>query len=206
MPSTQAKPTKLSTEEKIHRAAIDVFTRKGYDGTKTRDIAEEAGINVATLHYYHRTKEQLFNLVARESLKEFASIQQEVFTLDTPLRDKVSLFVTKHLDLLREQPHLAMFCLVESERNPEAFHEIIDFRIPHRVVGQQLQELNEAGKIRPMSVYGFISALVGMTIYPFITKNGILHNSQMTGAEFNAFIEEQKVIIPAMINGYLFKE
>lgn len=49
----------LSTEEKILKAATKVFTEKGYAGTRTRDIAEEAGINLALLNYYFRSKEKL---------------------------------------------------------------------------------------------------------------------------------------------------
>ncbi|MEL7162556.1 MAG: helix-turn-helix domain-containing protein, partial [Bacteroidota bacterium] len=97
-------PEGTSTEDKIHQAAIEVFTRKGYAATKTRDVAEAAGINVATLHYYHRTKDQLFRLVARESMREFSSIHHAVFTLDTPLKDKIHLFVDRYVDLLRDNP------------------------------------------------------------------------------------------------------
>lgn len=202
--STTTSP-KLTTEEKIHRAAIEVFTRKGYDGTKTRDIAEAAGINVATLHYYHRTKEQLFHIVAKESMKEFASIHERVFSLDTSLKEKIHLFVDQYIDLLKEHTHLAMFCLTESERNPEAFHEIVDFRLANRVISQQLKDLEQAGVIRHISLNNFTSALVGMTIYPFITKNGILHNSEMSEADFERVLEEQKQMIPEMIIGYLFR-
>ena len=197
-------PPKLTTEEKIQQAAIEVFMRKGYDGTKTRDIAEAAGINVATLHYYHRTKDQLFHMVAKKSMVEFVAIHESVFTLDTSLKDKIPLFVDRYIDLLHQQPHLAMFCLSESERNPEAFREVIDFQLAERVVSQQLKELMEAGEIRPISTNNFLSALVGMTIYPFIAKNGILHNSALTEADFGQILAEQKRMIPEMIIGYLW--
>ena len=45
----------LSTEEKLKEAARIVFTKKGYAATKTRDIAEEAGLNLALFHYYFRS-------------------------------------------------------------------------------------------------------------------------------------------------------
>ena len=44
----------LSTEEKIKEAAQKVFIKKGYAATRTRDIADEAGINLALLNYYFR--------------------------------------------------------------------------------------------------------------------------------------------------------
>ena len=51
----------LSTEEKILISASKVFTEKGFSGTRTRDIAEEAGINLALLNYYFRSKKNFLN-------------------------------------------------------------------------------------------------------------------------------------------------
>lgn len=56
-----------TTEEKIKIAARKLFTRKGFAAVKTRDIAEEAGINLALLNYYFRSKEKLFKLIMEES-------------------------------------------------------------------------------------------------------------------------------------------
>ena len=53
----------LSTEQKIKNAARKVFTEKGYAATRTRDIAEAAGINLALLNYYFRSKQKLFEEV-----------------------------------------------------------------------------------------------------------------------------------------------
>jgi len=57
-----------STEEKIKDAARMVFTEKGYAATRTRDIAEKAGINLALLNYYFRSKEKLFDMIMLEKL------------------------------------------------------------------------------------------------------------------------------------------
>ena len=56
----------LSTEEKIIAAARKLFTQKGFSATKTRDIAEEAGINLALLNYYFRSKQNLFQIIIEE--------------------------------------------------------------------------------------------------------------------------------------------
>jgi len=45
-----------STEEKILEAAKKVFVNKGMAGARMQDIADEAGINKALLHYYFRSK------------------------------------------------------------------------------------------------------------------------------------------------------
>src|ERR1700748_2737311 len=61
----------ISTEEKIKAAAKKLFTQKGFAATRTRDIAEEAGINLALLNYYFRSKEKLFELIMMENFRQF---------------------------------------------------------------------------------------------------------------------------------------
>jgi len=197
-------PANLTTEQKIHQAAIDVFTRKGYAGTKTRDIADAAGINVATLHYYHRTKDQLFQLVAKESMEEFTIIFFEIFKTGRPLKEKIYMFVEEYTNLFRRKPYLSTFCLMESERNIEMFREIIDFRQSNLILEPQLKELAAAGEIRPISTPNFVSALVGMTIYPFITRASMHYAHDLDAEGYQQVLEEQKRMIPEMIIGYLW--
>ena len=53
----------MTTEEQILVAARKVFIEKGFEGTRMQEIANEAGINKALLHYYFRTKEKLFEQI-----------------------------------------------------------------------------------------------------------------------------------------------
>jgi AcrR family transcriptional regulator len=71
--STSIQPKRESTEDRraaIAKAARELIVEKGFEGLRTRDIAERVGINVATLHYHVPTKEALVELVA-ESLHQF---------------------------------------------------------------------------------------------------------------------------------------
>ncbi len=196
----------LSTEEKIKLAATRIFIREGFAAARTRDIAEAAGINIATLHYYYRTKEELFLLVAREAMSEFSEIFNRVFTQELPLPQKIRRFVAEYTELFFRRRHLAMFCLMESERNVELFAEVMDFAPASRVLDHQLSELAAAGKIRPISTPNFLSALVGTTIYPFITKGTLMRNADMTEADFRAMLDTQKQFVPDMILSYLYPE
>ena len=64
-----------STEEKIKEAAKRVFLGKGFSGCTSREIAKEAGMNVALVNYYFRSKNQLFfdsELTSRVSGQEWS--------------------------------------------------------------------------------------------------------------------------------------
>ena len=99
------------TEEKIFEAATEVFIEKGMDGARMQDIATHAGINKALLHYYFRTKDQLFNVVfemiSRKILKKFAP----VFDKNLTLEEKIRFFFREHITFLQKNPKLPAFLL-----------------------------------------------------------------------------------------------
>jgi AcrR family transcriptional regulator len=55
-------------------AAYETIAEKGLEGLRTRPVAALAGVNIATLHYYFPTKEDLIKGVTERLLKEFSSI------------------------------------------------------------------------------------------------------------------------------------
>ena len=106
--------TELSTEDKILLAASKVFTEKGFSGARTRDIAEEAGINLALLNYYFRTKEKLFEQVMKVKIVLlFGQIIPIVTNEKTSLDEKIDLASIKYFDILTKNPNLPIFVLSE---------------------------------------------------------------------------------------------
>src|ERR1700752_4460056 len=110
-----------STEEKIKNAARIIFHKKGYAATRTRDIAEEAGINLALLNYYFRSKEKLFDIIVLESLHDFRQNIESVFNDEkTSLENKIETLVSNYIDLLINQPDIPLFILSELRNDPQA--------------------------------------------------------------------------------------
>src|SRR6187455_237945 len=104
----------LSTEEKIKSAARLVFTKKGYAATRTRDIADEAGINLALLNYYFRSKEKLFDIVMMENLQKFLLVLGGALRDEkSSLTEKVALIANNYVDMLKSNPDLPIFILSE---------------------------------------------------------------------------------------------
>ena len=73
------------------RSSGEVFIQKGYSATRTRDIADKAGINLALLNYYFRSKEKLFQFIMEEKMQLLFSVifpvaNDELLTLDEKLR------------------------------------------------------------------------------------------------------------------------
>ena len=84
----------LGTEEKILEAAKKIFHRKGYKGARMQEIADEADINKALLHYYFRSKEKLFEAVFEDAFSGIMRMASEVILSDKPLIEKIQAFLT----------------------------------------------------------------------------------------------------------------
>src|SRR5215831_12055606 len=118
----KTKAADLSSEERIKMAAKKVFTRKGYAATRTRDIAQEAGMNLALLNYYYRSKEKLFHLVMEEKLQLLLGIISPIITdPESSLEEKIEKLTTQYLDMLLANPDLPLFVLSEIRQHPEGF-------------------------------------------------------------------------------------
>ena len=190
----------LSTEEKIKEAAKKVFLKKGYAATRTRDIAEEAGINLALLNYYFRSKEKLFDLVMLEKLEKFfGAIAPILNNTTTSLEQKVTLFSNNYIDLIIANPELPLFILSEVRYNPERFvHKLPITKVADSHFVRQLHERRP--DINPLH---FLMNLLGMSVFPFIMKP-IFHASGVLNEKvFLTRMEERKVLIPKWINAML---
>jgi len=115
----KAKDT--GTEEKILAAARKVFTTKGMAGARMQDIADEAGMNKALLHYYFRDKEKLFETVFLAEAQKFFPTINAIFASEQPLFEKIETFVSEYIDEMLENPYLPWFVINEINRDPDQF-------------------------------------------------------------------------------------
>ncbi|MCF0060355.1 TetR family transcriptional regulator [Dyadobacter chenwenxiniae] len=192
----------LSTEEKIKEAASKVFTKKGYGNARTRDIAEEAGINLALLNYYFRSKEKLFEVIMAERIQKLFGILTPILNdSDTTLQEKFVKITESYIDMLNEHPDLPIFVLSELRNDPERFADRIQAKT-HLTKSVFVKQLQEKGtEIHP---FHFLMNLLGMIIFPFVGKP-ILQT--VTGGEENypALMEQRKKLIPEWLNMMLAK-
>jgi AcrR family transcriptional regulator len=184
----------LSTEEKFKEAARVVFTKKGYAATKTRDIAEEAGLNLALLNYYFRSKEKLFEIVMIEKVKQlFSFIAPALNNPATSLNEKIDLIAVSYIDMLLKNPDLPLFVLSEIRNNPERFGKMVQSNgsILNSYFMQQLAERSK--NINPVQ---FFLNFLGMMVFPFIAKPVFLTAGPVNEEAYIQMLEERKILVP----------
>lgn len=202
------KTEDISTEERIKAAARKVFHQKGFAGTRTRDIAEEAGINHAMLNYYFRSKEKLFEMVMMETMAQFfKGVNLMLNDENTSLDEKIDLIVSNYVDLLLKEPELPTFILNEVRPNPQAFVEQnpIKEALTHSVLTRQYAEAVARGEITEPNLMQAILNVIGLVIFPFIAKPILTSIVNIPEEQYKALMLQRKTLIPQWIKAMLWK-
>jgi TetR/AcrR family transcriptional regulator len=198
----------LNAEEKILDAARNVFTRKGMAGARMQDIADEAGINKALLHYYFRDKDKLFQTVFKSESEKFFPKINQIFQSDENLFIKIERFVTEYIDEMMANPYLPWFVMNEINRDPENFmHKLWGEETrpkPAKFLEQMEKEIKK-GTIKRVSPLHLLLNLLSMTIFPFIARPMITRNLQLDELQFRTAMEQRKKEIPEFIRAALKK-
>lgn len=199
-------PDGLSTEEKIMQAAKKLFTQNGFAATRTRDIAKQAGINLALLNYYFRSKEKLFDIVMIDNFRQFIKgISIHLLDGATTMEQKIQRIVTAYIDFLNNNPDLPIFIINEIRGNTSKIAQQINEEVaPLRAhMFHQIQEAGRQGIITPIDPFHFIANLIGLTVFPFIGRPLLQRVTSTDDRQFRAFMEERKKLVPIWINAIM---
>jgi AcrR family transcriptional regulator len=187
------------TEQKIMAAAIKVFQDKGYAGTRTRDIAEEAGINLALLNYYFRSKEKLFEIIMLQSMGDFMQIMTAVINNEkTTLEQKIGDIIEAYHELLYDKPGIPIFILSELRQgNHTIFLKATGLKkiYQHSVFAKQYEAAIAKKKYTSRPMIWMIMNLMSMTIFPFIASPLLQMIGDMNQKEYRAFLKTRKPLV-----------
>lgn len=205
MAKTDKKALDLSTEEKIKNAALKLFTKKGFAATRTRDISEEAGINLALLNYYYRSKENLFELLMTEILQNFFRGIAQIFNDEsTSLEEKVNVFVDRYMTLLKLQPDLPLFIFHELRVDPKRLATKMGVNIVFKsFFFKQLNTAIRKKKIARIHPLHYVINMIALCVFPFIAAPMLKHIGGMDDKAFAALLEERKELIPKWIDSIM---
>lgn len=187
----------ISTEDKILLAASKVFTEKGFAGARTRDIADEAGINLALLNYYFRSKEKLFDQVMKVKIVLlFGKIIPIISNEKTTIEEKIDLASEKYFEILSKNPNLPLFVISEIQKKNSNIKSILPVEkiLMNSVIIQQIKEKNPE-----LNPFHFLLNFLGMTVFPFLARPVFQNFHIMNDDEFQKFVEERKTLVPQWI-------
>jgi AcrR family transcriptional regulator len=198
--SQAASPDDLETRERILDAAHAVFTRKGTAASRTQEIAAEAGVNKALVHYYFGTKASLADAIFARAL---GNIMPRIFGIladpERTIAEKVPAIAREQIEFHSARPYLAGYLISELHAQPERIARLMSRqggRVPLDVIRRQLREGARAGKIRPISAEQFVANLMGLLIFPFAIRPALRELLSLDDSRWRAFIEERRRLVP----------
>jgi AcrR family transcriptional regulator len=191
-----------STEQRILDAAHAVFIRSGTAGARTQEIAKEAGVNSALLHYYFRTKERLAEAVFTRAAGQLLPAVIRILASDAALEDKVDQVVQTELLHLAKAPYLPGYILSELAHHPERAGQLVSAvtgMVPAEigmrvgaVLGRQIDERVRAGRMHQIAPDQFIVNLLSMCVFPFAARPMLMALLGFDQAGFDRFIDRRR--------------
>jgi len=164
-----------NVEQDIVEAARKVFQEKGYKEATMRDIATEANINMAMLHYYFRSKDNLFYIVFDEAFKMlYSEIIKIITNNEMDLFTKIRTIVNEYITFFNEKPYLPQFIMGVVIRNPEKIGERMqrntNLILAFNIFSEQIKMEYEKGTIQQISALSLLLNIISLCVFPAITR------------------------------------
>ena len=184
-----------STEDAILQVARKVFTQKGLSGARMQDIADEAGVNKALLHYYFQSKEKLFALIFDQEFEKFFSSLAVIISSDLGLFEKIKQIVGLDIERLVQFPDMPLFVINEVSRNPDIMAKRLK-PLQQKSVMETFQKQIAAeiqkGTIKSISAVQLLINIQSLSIFPFVAKPMLQKVSQKTEKDYQEMIQVRK--------------
>jgi len=205
-PSSQSSAARRvrdgDTEQRILDAAHTVFVRRGTAGARTQEIAREAGVNSALLHYYFRSKQRLAEAVFQRAAGQLLPAVIRILASDLPLDTKVAQVVDVELQQLLKTPYLPGYILSELMHHPERVHQLFSSAAgmspgtigPHvfKVLRKQIEAQVKGGRMHPVSPEQFVINLLALCVFPFAARPMVMALLGLDQSGFEQFIQRRR--------------
>jgi len=206
MVKSRRRPTRTRrdgrTEQRILDAAHRVFTRAGTAGARTQEIARDAGVNSALLHYYFRTKARLAEAVFTRAAGQLMPAVIRILASDLDLDAKVAQVVEVELQQLTAAPYLPGYILSELAHHPERTGQLLSMAIGlapadvgPRVLASlraQIDERVRAGRMHPIEPEQFVVNLLALCVFPFAAQAMLTALLGFGKTGFTRFIDRRR--------------
>ena len=183
-----------SKEQQILEAAEREFLEKGYDGARTTSIAKAAGVTHAMLHYYFRTKEQLFERFIDKKMSEVVPLLTHLFgNSDLPLVERIEETISVHFDFVATNPDLPRFLINEilpyKERCDLFYSKMANFLHLFDNLQREVNEAAARGEVEQFNVLLLFQSVLSLNIFPSLMINiieNLMSNNEQSMKEIFA--------------------
>jgi AcrR family transcriptional regulator len=196
---TKTKDT--NTEHIILDAAKRVFQNKGMDGARMQEIADEAKINKAMLHYYYRSKQLLFEAVFKNAFALLAPQLNTILNDDSSVETKIRSFTSNYISFIIKHPYLPTFIIQELNRNPDFILKMKGnkgFPNIEKFKKQVVVEVKK-GILKPIKGAQLFINIMALNVFPFVAAPLIKAFVNIDKKAFKQLMEDRKTEVADFI-------
>lgn len=202
-------PKDRDTEARILAAARTVFIRRGTSGARLQEIAAEAGVNQALVHYYFGSKDDLAERVFIEAAQMVMPAIAPNLLPGMVLEDLITAFVQGYIDAVRKAPFIPGYVISEATQHPERLETLMRAAIgtvPREiaartfpVVERMIAERVAQGTMRPMNLQQLMVNVMALTVFPFVARPILSAAFTLDDDGFQRFLDERREDLPRFI-------
>lgn len=194
------KPLTTASEFVIKEAAKQEFMTMGFVGARMTSIAKKARVTTALLHYYFRSKENLFEITCAEAMNSiFEAINKALKGTNKDIFSKIETIVNNYIDFNIKSPKLLMFVLNEFSHNPDRMKNLsakLKTSESFAVFAGQIEAGKKAGiinqEVNPQNVF---TDILSLCFFQFTAEPFLASAFEFGENDYPKFIENRKSAI-----------
>ncbi len=199
-----------SMELQIREVAQQLFFEQGYAATSTTQIAKEVGCTQALVHYYYRTKENLFRQIFLEQVLAALNVIGRSLANEESFDRFIEQAISMYFDALSSNPRLPFFVLEELVNNPERrkymrenFVKNPTYAMLYMQFDARLKQEQQAGHITKIDPFDLMITIASLTVFTFVSLPMFQDLLSQTDDQVREYIARRKSEIIRMVKKIL---
>ena len=195
---------KNNMEEQILLVAKELFMQFGYEGVSTTQVAKAVGCNQALVHYYYRTKQNLFKIICQQEIQKMLKILADIPQEDISFEDFIEKIIEAQIGFLKNNPDAPFFIIGELRHNSEVLKMMRELfsEFGKEIVGKIrmfVQMKQSKGELKDISIEDLLIDIVSLDVMSFVGQVLFTQILEMDSQTQEAFLERRKIHIKKLI-------
>ncbi len=195
---------KNNMEEQILLVAKELFMQNGYEGVSTTQVAKAVGCNQALVHYYYRTKQNLFKIICQQEIQKMLKILADIPQEDISFEDFIEKIIEAQIGFLKNNPDAPFFIIGELRHNSEVLKMMKELfsEFGKEIVGKIrlfVQMKQSKGELKDISIEDLLIDIVSLDVMSFVGQVLFTQILEMDSQTQEAFLERRKTHIKKLI-------